>query len=168
MQMIEHLSYIVVPSLIVLAGILDCISFRIPNWLSGAMVAVFIVMALSAAMPLPIFGIHVAVGATLLAAGFGLFAAGMFGAGDAKLVAATGLWFGWPAVMPFLVYTAFAGGVLAILVGLWAALHVDQEVHGKTWMSRLKLTSFKPNVPYGAAIAAGAVLAYPQSWWMSG
>ena len=34
-------------------------------------------------------------GAVMLIAGFALFAAGIFGGGDAKLLAASAVWFGW-------------------------------------------------------------------------
>ena len=66
--------------------------------------------------------------------------------------------------MPFVVYTVLAGGVLAVIVLIWNLLRADLEIRGHTWIGRFE--KFKPNVPYGIAIAAGAILAYPQAWSM--
>ena len=30
----------------------------------------------------------------------------------------------------------------------------------------MESSSLKPNVPYGYALAIGAILAFPESWWM--
>ena len=121
-------------------------------------------MAIATAMPLEQFGFHVLTGVALFAVGFALFAAGLFGGGDAKLLAAAGLWFGWPQTVPFLVLTALAGGLLALVIGSWSAIAMSSEIHGGSWAKRL--SAVKPNVPYGYAFAAGAILAFPESWWM--
>jgi prepilin peptidase CpaA len=68
------------------------------------------------------------------------------------------------ASMPFIVYTALAGGVLALILLVWGLVRADQEMRGRSWIARFE--KFKPNVPYGIAIAAGAILAYPQIWSM--
>ena len=88
----------------------------------------------------------------------------MFGGGDAKLLAAAGLWFGTAQVLPFLVFTVLAGGALALLVGVWSMISMDWEIHEVRWATKVK--NLKPNVPYGYAFAIGAILAFPQSWWM--
>ncbi|MGE0240508.1 MAG: peptidase, partial [Parvibaculaceae bacterium] len=82
----------------------------------------------------------------------------------AKLLAAAGLWFGWPAVAPFLIYPAIAGGVLALAFQVWSMLKIEQEVREIGWAKRL--LNFKADLPYGIAIAAGAILAFPGTWWM--
>ena len=162
--MIHFLSLTVFPILMILAGAGDVLSLRIPNWLTGLIAALFVPMAFATAMPLEIFGIHVLTGFGMFIAGFTLFALGVFGGGDAKLLAAAGFWFGWPNALPFLVLTVFAGGVLALCVAVWSSISMSSEIHGGSWSKRL--TTIKPNVPYGYALAAGAILAFPQSWWM--
>lgn len=152
------------PLLMMVAAIGDYLSYRIPNWLTGLIALSFFPMALMMAMPADLLLWHVGTGAVLLAAGFGIFAMGWFGGGDAKLLAAAGLWFGWPAAMQFLVLTALAGGVLALAACLWSVLQADQEMRGHTWFHRLR--NAKLDLPYGVAFAAGAVLAFPQTWWM--
>jgi prepilin peptidase CpaA len=121
-------------------------------------------MAVATGMPLGELGLHLASGAGLFAAGFALFSLGLFGGGDAKLLAAAGLWFGWPQTLPFLVLTVLAGGVLALCVGGWSVIMKSSEIHDGPWLKRF--SSIKPNVPYGYAFAIGAILAFPESWWM--
>jgi len=115
-------------------------------------------------MPLDIFGFHVLTGVILFVVGFMLFSAGLFGGGDAKLLAAAGVWFGSSQALPFLVFTALAGGALALCVGLWSIISMSWEIHDVSWAK--KISSLRPNVPYGYAFAIGAILAFPQSWWM--
>ncbi len=101
----------------------------------------------------------------VLVFGFALFSAGLLGGGDAKLLAAAGLWFGWPSLLSFLVFTALAGGVLAIAMKVWKLVEIERDVGESGWMKRW--LSFKPDLPYGVAIAAGGILAFPSTWWMS-
>jgi prepilin peptidase CpaA len=102
--------------------------------------------------------------AVLFILGFALFSAGLFGGGDAKLMAAAGLWFGSTQALPFLAYTVIAGGILALCVGLWSVISMSLEVRDASWSKNL--LRLKPSVPYGYAFAIGAILAFPKSWWM--
>jgi prepilin peptidase CpaA len=162
--MIAFLSVTVFPLLMIIAGAGDALSFRIPNWLTLLIAIVFFPMALLTGMAWADIGVHLMVGAAMFLAGFILFSLGLFGGGDAKLLAAAGLWLGWPHLMPFLVMTAFAGGVLALCVGVWAAVNQASEIKDGSLFRHLG--SIKPNVPYGYAFAIGAILAFPDSWWM--
>ena len=154
------------PALMIAAAASDVLTLRIPNLLPLLISALFFPVAIFAGMSLAMIGLHAATAAVFLVAGFLLFLRGLIGGGDAKLLAAAALWIGYPACFPLLVFTALAGGVLALGV---AALHVV-EVESKLRQSRLSglLGAFKPDVPYGFALAAGAILALPQSWWMDG
>ena len=60
---------------------------RIPNWLVLAVLCVFLVAGLWG-LPFESFLWRLLAGATVLAAGFALFAAGLIGGGDAKMAAA--------------------------------------------------------------------------------
>jgi prepilin peptidase CpaA len=162
--MTAFLSVTLFPLLMIIAGAGDALSMRIPNWLTVLIALLFFPMAMLTGMPIKMFSVHLLVGAAMFVIGFGLFAAGLFGGGDAKLLAAAGLWLGWPDLMPFLVMTAFAGGGLALCVGLWSAVNISSEVKDGTIFR--KLGAIKPNVPYGYAFAIGAILAFPQTWWM--
>ena len=61
-------------------------------------------------------GLHLAAGALVLVVCFGLFAAGWIGGGDAKLAAATALWFGFEQLLPYLAVAGVVGGVLTLAI----------------------------------------------------
>lgn len=162
--MVHFLSITLFPVLMIVAGAGDALSMRIPNWLVLLLAALFFPMALMTGMPSEMLLNHVAVGVGLFVLGFVLFAAGVFGGGDSKLLAAAGLWLGWPDIVPFVMMTAVAGGALAAVVGIWSLFNIDSETRDGALFRRFG--HFKPNVPYGYALAIGAILAFPTTWWM--
>jgi prepilin peptidase CpaA len=148
----------------IIAGAGDLLSLRIPNWLTLLIAASFFPMAFATGMPLAGIGEHALIGFGLLMAGFALFSFGLFGGGDAKLLAAAGLWFGTSQTLPFIIFTMLVGGALAFAVGIWSIVAMSWEIHDMPFWSRV--TSIKPNVPYGYALAVAAILVFPDSWWM--
>lgn len=167
--MLHILSISLLPLLMIVAALSDLTSLRIPNWLTLLIAVLFFPMAWLTGMPLVEFGWHVAAGAILFVAGIALFALRLFGGGDSKLMAAAGLWFGTSQTLPFLVATVIAGGVLAIAVALWSMIMVSAEIHGleaDKGIGRIA-HKIKPKLPYGFAFAIGAIVAYPQTWWMA-
>ncbi|MFA5490611.1 MAG: prepilin peptidase [Candidimonas sp.] len=92
--------------------------------------------------------------ALLLAAGFALFYFRVMGGGDSKLIAAMGLWVGLSHLVAFLLYTAMAGGVVALAVLLIHRLKVRNS-------GTVALEA--PTVPYGVAIAVGGIIAVWQA-----
>lgn len=160
--MLSDVAHLVFPALLILAGIFDFLTLKIPNWLTAGVAVLFFPASLIMGLHISDYPVHLASAAIMLAVGFGLYAVGLFGAGDAKLMAAAALWFGWPASMPFVVYTVLAGGVLSLALLAWSLVKVDQEIRGHSWIAHFN--KFKPNVPYGVAIAAGALIAYPHLW----
>src|SRR5581483_11600581 len=100
--------------------------------------------------------------AAALVLGMGLFAAGWIGGGDAKLMAAAVPWLGLPALPLFLLVTACAGGGLALLLLKARSAWVRPYLAGApAWLARL--TTPGADVPYGVAIALGALTAFPKS-----
>jgi prepilin peptidase CpaA len=169
--MLQDLSLFILPTLLIAAAASDVMSLRIPNWLTLLTAVVFFPMALASHMPWFEFGSHVVAGLVLFFVGFAFFQLGIFGGGDAKLMAAAGLWFGTAKVLPFLCMTALAGGMLALCVALWSAFMVSWEIDEDKWpfaeMGR-KLRALGPNVPYGFAFALGGILAFKDTWWVHG
>ncbi|WP_293907059.1 prepilin peptidase [Phenylobacterium sp.] len=150
------------PVLVLIAAGQDALSFMIPNWIPLALAVVFPFAALAAGVSLPTIGLNAGVGAIALAAGVVMFALRWVGGGDAKLLAAAALWLGWPAIPTFLFAAALAGGVLAILLlTLRSAAVRPMVLLGPSWMVRLAEPG--EGVPYGVAIAAGALAALPAS-----
>ncbi|MFM8747107.1 MAG: prepilin peptidase [Aestuariivirga sp.] len=162
--MIALLPACVFAPLMLAAGAGDAMTMRIPNWLTGLIALAFFPLAIGSGLGAWLIGQHMAVGAALLLLGFVLFSFGFIGGGDAKLLAAAGLWFGYPSVLPFVMYTALAGGVLAIVIGLWFMLRWHAEIWGLSRGPPARALS--PDVPYGLALAAGALFASQGAWWM--
>ena len=150
------------PAMVIVAGLRDVTSYTIPNWISGVLVLGFFPAAFAVAMPMGAFGLHLGIGFAGLVAGMAMFALGWIGGGDAKLFAAAGLWLGMPAILTYLLVTGVAGGALAVgLLGLrsmWLRPYVQT---GPAWFGRLATPG--ENVPYGVAIAVGALIAFPAS-----
>jgi prepilin peptidase CpaA len=151
---------LVFPVLAIVGALKDVTSYTIPNWLVLALIAVFPVAAIALGLPLQAIGLQAGIGLIGLICGMGMFAAGWIGGGDAKLFAAASLWLGWPAALTFLAVTAIAGGGLAVvLLALRSARLKPMMPSGPAWFARL--TTVGENVPYGVAIAVGALAAYP-------
>jgi len=155
--------------LILTAAVSDLRSYRLPNWLVAAVASLFIVAAAATGMPLSLALWHGLAGVLVLIAGFGLFTAGVIGGGDAKLLAAVALWIGWTKLATFIFYTALAGGALAIVMLIWEffRLHVELTAGNPNSSLIKRITSLKPDLPYGVAIAAGACATLPQTWWVA-
>ena len=151
------------PAGVIAAALKDMTSFTIPNWISLALAAAFIPVALLVHMPLGGIGLSLAVGLGALIAGFAMFALGWCGGGDAKLLAAAALWLGLPALPMFLLVTGLAGGALAVglIMARKEGLLASYAAAGPAWLGRL-LTA-DGDLPYGLAIAVGALAAFPSS-----
>lgn len=149
------------PALVIVAALRDLTSYTIPNWISVALLALYPVAALTTGMPAGAVGLALAAGGLALVAGIAMFALGWIGGGDAKLFAAAAVWLGWPAAAPYVIWTALAGGGLAVLL-LWGRRIAQPAAqHGPSWFGRLMTPG--GDVPYGLAICFGALVAYPGS-----
>lgn len=147
-----------------IGGATDVASRRIPNWLTGVTAACFLPFAMATGLPASLLLIHVATAFVLLLLGYALFAFGILGGGDAKMIAVAGLWLGFPCSILFVTFSALAGGVLALAISLWFMSSWEGSVRSVR-LARL-LSPLAPDVPYGFAIAVGAISATPFSWWM--
>lgn len=162
MSFVPILLLLAFPALVIVAALRDAVSFTIPNWISLALLAVFPAAALASGLPLAGMGAHFAVAAGALVFGMGLFALGWMGGGDAKLMAAAALWLGWPSVAGMIFYTAVAGGALSVALVMIRSEKVRPLVlMGPAWIVRLGTP--RESVPYGLAIAVGAMTAFATS-----
>ena len=154
------------PAGVIVAAMKDATSFTIPNWIPLALVGAFAPAALVVHLSMGALGMSLIAGVIALLCGMGMFAMGWCGGGDAKLMAAAALWLGWSGVLPFLAVTGLAGGALAL--ALMSARNGTLAAYASgapTWARRL----FTPgeDLPYGLAIAAGALAAFPSSALLS-
>lgn len=158
---------LVLPVLMLAAAARDVTSFTIPNWIPLALVVAFPLAALALGFEPRTLALHLAIGGLGLIMGLGLFALRIVGGGDSKLLAAGMLWLGWPATASFLLITALAGGALAAL--LMAARSTSLQVWiaaRPAWVGRLARPG--ESVPYGVAIAVGALAAFPATPFAAG
>ena len=110
---------------------------------------------------------HGAAALTMLAAGFTLFAFGWIGGGDAKFAAAIVLWIGFDYLVDFALLSAVAGGVLTVAILGMRSLPLPAFALGWPWLAHLH--DRKTGIPYGIALAAAALLVYPETvlWRMA-
>lgn len=107
---------------------------------------------------------HLISGAVVFAIGYGLFASGLWGGGDAKLAAALALWLPVQALPIFLITMSLTGAVLALVT--LAVKHKPQLVKplknkftvSDGWM--VALSKGENALPYGVAITLGAAHAF--------
>src|SRR5208337_2800414 len=143
------------PVLLVWAGAVDIVTRSIPNAVVLLLAACFVVFAAAAGIDIAQLIAHVLCALAVLIGGFVLFSESWIGGGDAKLLAGAALWFGFDNILPFLAWVALAGGAIA-LAFLSANIVRDQ----------LGVASPRPaTIPYGAAIAAGALAVLPD--WLA-
>lgn len=151
----------VMPVLVIVAGLHDLTTMKIPNWISGVLILGFFPAALVLGLSLTEVATALAVGFVALLIGMGMFALRWVGGGDAKLMAAASLWFGYSGAGPFVLYTALVGGGFCLMLLQARARLQVFALNGPGWVARLMQP--KGDIPYGVAIAAGALLAYPSS-----
>lgn len=153
------------PILVIVGALRDLTSYTIPNWVSGLLILSFFPAAFALGLPLPTIGLNLSVGVVALLIGMVMFALNWIGGGDAKLFAAGALWLGWPACADYLIVTGLAGGVLTMaLLSLRSPLLRPYVLTGPAWVHRL--AEPKGDLPYGVAIAVGALVAFPGSTLM--
>jgi prepilin peptidase CpaA len=154
------------PALVIIGGLHDLVTMKIPNWISLALIVLFFPAALAAGLGLIDLGVHVGVAILALIVGMGMFALNWIGGGDAKLIAACCLWLGWSGSAMFLLWTGVAGGLFCLLL-IAARQHLQfLAPTAPGWVARL--LEPKGHIPYGVAIAIGALLAFPEADLMSG
>ncbi len=151
----------VMPALVIVGGLNDLTTMKIPNWISGLLVLAFFPAALAVGLPLTAMAVHLGVAVLALLVGAGMFALRWIGGGDAKLMAAACLWLGLDGSGMFLLWTGVMGGVFCLAL-LFARFHARPYLAGAPgWL--VQLMEPKGDIPYGVAIAAGALLAWPES-----
>ena len=157
----QFLLLAVMPALLAVAAGWDLASFTIPNFLSLAVAVAFGLFALALGLPLGGFGSHLLAGLIGLAVGFALFALGYIGGGDAKLYAGVALWLGPHDLLAYTLVAAMLGGLLALTLLAVRQLPLPAGLIRQDWI--LKLHDQRSGIPYGVALAAGAMVILPQA-----
>ena len=154
----------ILPALFVAAAVFDLATYTIPNFVTGAMIMLFAVLAAVMAIgghPLGLgdIGLHVLAGIVGLFAGAVFFALRWVGGGDAKLFAAAALWLGWDALFQYAVLGAILGGFFTIGILMVRQIPLPTVLVTMPWFARL--TDRKQGVPYGVTLAMAALNMWP-------
>lgn len=161
MEVLQLVLLAILPALVIVAGLKDLTSMKIPNWISGLLILGFFPAALVLGLQPATIGVHLGIAVAALLVGMGLFALNFLGGGDVKLMAAACLWLGLSGSGVFVLATAVIGGLfsLALLVSrAWLQPYIGA---GPGWL--VQLMEPKGHIPYGVAIAGGALVAWPAS-----
>jgi prepilin peptidase CpaA len=161
----EAISLTLFPAMMAFAASSDLLTMTIANRVSLALVGGFVILAALSGMSGVDMAIHAGAAAAVLVAAFICFARGWIGGGDAKLAAATALWLGFSHLFDYLVYASLLGGALTLLIVQFRHMPLPQMLAGRDWAERLHRQG--GGVPYGIALAAAALLVYPQTEWMT-
>lgn len=144
--------------LVVAAMVEDARRYRIPNWMSLALIAAFGARVL-VEPGLPVAA-HVIAAALVFVAFLLCYLGGWFGAGDVKMLAAVSLWAGPTQQVLLLGVMGLTGLVLGVLV----LLARRTAATGARWPKPIGRWAEQGACPYGIAIGLGALAVAFRSW----
>lgn len=153
------------PLAMAFAAAYDLFSMTLPNWISLALIAGFVLLAPLVGIGWETAGLSAALAIGALVITFTMFSLGWIGGGDAKFFAATCLWVGPEHILAYAVYTALFGGVLTALLLFMRSMPLPAALYSQQWITRLH--DSKEGVPYGIALAAAGLLVYPHTAFMA-
>jgi prepilin peptidase CpaA len=132
--------------LLIAAAVGDARRFIIPNRLCAAVAVLSLpYWWASGAAFWPGYAVQIGLAVVVFGIFAALFAAGLMGGGDVKLLAALALWLPVARFAEMMVFVALAGGLLTL---------------GLLVRHRMAAREGQPEIPYGLAIVAGAALSF--------
>ncbi len=152
------------PALMAFAAASDLFTMTISNRVSLLLAGGFLLLAVASGMGPTDILLHAGAGAVVLAIAFLCFAMGWVGGGDAKIAAAAALWFGFAHLMNYLLYASLFGGALTLLLVQFRQWPLPYALAGQSWLMRLHAK--ESGIPYGIALAIGALMIYPETEWV--
>ena len=158
-MMIEGLFAALFVILCLYAALRDVETLTISNGLNAIIAFLFIPAMIIAAPGWDVAGAHLLAGLIAFVISVLLFMTGVFGGGDAKMIPGVMLWLGPEAAWPFMTAMAVIGGALALFVLLARKL---VPTHAAPGFARETMMTGN-GVPYGVAIAGGAILSTAHS-----
>ena len=160
----DAIRLVLFPAMMAFAASSDLFTMTISNRVTLILVAGFAALAIGSGMNPGDVLSHIGAAAAVLAVTFAFFARGWIGGGDAKLAAATALWLGFDHLMAYLLYASIFGGILTLAIIRFRLMPLPQALAEQEWVKRLH--RLDGGVPYGIALAAAALLIYPDTSWM--
>lgn len=152
---------LIFPLCMAMAAFSDLLTMTIPNRISLVLLASFLALAPFTGLGIQDILTHLAAGGTVFAACFALFALGIMGGGDAKILTASAVWFGLDhSLLVYVIYVSLLGGALSMLILFMRSQHSIILAYG---IPIPETMLHKKKIPYGIAIGAAAFMAYPSS-----
>jgi prepilin peptidase CpaA len=153
------------PAMMAFAASSDLLTMTIANRVSLILIGGFVLLAALSGLSGAELLSHVEAAGAVLVVAFFCFSRGWIGGGDAKLAAATALWLGFSHLFDYLIYASVLGGALTLAIVQFRHFPLPHILLGREWAERLHRDG--GGVPYGIALAAAALLVYPQTEWMT-
>jgi prepilin peptidase CpaA len=163
-MMLDIVRLLLFPALMAFAAASDLVTMTISNRISLLLGAGFVALAILSGMGFHDILTHAGAGLAVLVVAFACFAMGWIGGGDAKVAAAAALWFGFGHLLDYLVYASLFGGALTLVLIQFRQWPLPAAFRDQTWL--LRLHSKDSGIPYGIALALGALLIYPETDWI--
>lgn len=160
--MIEAAIFVILPLCLAIAAFSDILTMKIPNRVSIVLALSFFAVAPFSGMDLATFGWSVLAAAAVFAGCFALFAFNVMGGGDAKILSAAALWYGFSIdLVAFLALTGLFGGILAVII---LFIRANQNILLVSPIP-IPMHFFKDRagIPYGVAIGVAAFSTFPDS-----
>ena len=160
--MVEASIFVILPLCLAMAAFTDILTMKIPNRVSVVLALSFFAVAPFSGMDLATIGWSVAAALAVFSGCFALFALNVMGGGDAKILSAAALWYGFNIdLVAFLTLTGVFGGFLALVI---LFIRANQDILLVTPIP-IPMHFFKQRagIPYGVAIGAAAFTTFPDS-----
>jgi prepilin peptidase CpaA len=159
--MITSAIFLILPLGLAFAAITDLFTMTIPNRVSVFLMGTFFAIAPLSGMDWYTFGWSLTAGFAVFCVCFALFALNIMGGGDAKLLSASALWFGFNVSLAlFILSVALVGGILTVAILLLRSRSQEIMASGIPIPDSLLVAK---KVPYGIAIAIAGLLTYPEA-----
>ncbi len=153
--------FLILPLCLAFAALNDLFSMTIPNRISFILLLSFVVVAPLSGMGWQSFAMSLVAGAAVFFGCFALFAANVMGGGDAKLLTAAAVWFGFnTALVEFLLVVTLAGGVLTLGILLLRSRSEEIMAVGIPIPDSLLVAK---KIPYGIGIAVAGLWTYGEA-----
>ncbi|MDV7340378.1 prepilin peptidase [Terasakiella sp. A23] len=143
---------------LLVAALEDVRRYRIPNVVIVILAAIYPVYIFVAPFEVS-FAWSFGVATTFFLIGVGLFAAGIMGGGDVKLMTVAGLWAGLEGLFPFLIGMALVGGAMSLFMMMAPARNGCAYLCAHMGLYSIQEKIMTDKLPYGVAICAGGLYA---------
>jgi len=149
---------LVFPLCMAMAAFTDLFEMKIPNKIPLSLLLGFAALAIALGLPLTLIGMQIFGGLIVFMGCFTLFAFNVMGGGDAKLLTAAAVWYGFNiSLVEFLIEVALFGGVLTVMIVL---LRSQANTVMALGLRLPRSLIVEKKIPYGIAIAFGGFCSF--------